>query len=170
MPDSCCATRLQRTAVLSLTQTVRQQLILSQGGIEMGSWGIGFFDNDTACDWGYELAGSADLSIIEKAFDKVLQVGEEYLESPDAEEALAAAEVVARLQGNWGPRNSYTETVDTWVDKIGLKVSEDVVTKAKAVIKRVVTAPSELLELWKASSEFEAWKTLVEQLGERVTA
>jgi hypothetical protein len=136
----------------------------------MGAWGIGFFDNDTACDWGYELADSADLSILEEAFDKVLEVGGDYLEAPDAEEALAAAEVVARLQGNWGPRNSYTETVDTWVEKKGLKVSEDVVTKAKAVINRVVTEPSELLELWQESPEFEAWKTLVEQLGKRVAA
>jgi hypothetical protein len=51
-----------------------------------------------------------------------------------------------------------------------LEVSDDVVTKARAAIKRVLTAPSELLELWQETSEFDAWKALVEQLGGRVVA
>ena len=92
------------------------------------------------------------------------------MEAPEAEEALAAAEVVARLQGNWGPRNAYTETVDAWVERTALEVSEGVVTKAKTVIKRVLATPSELLELWQEAPEFEAWKALVEQLVERVAA
>ena len=90
------------------------------------------------------------------------------MEAPEAEEALAAAEVVARLQGNWGPRNAYTEIVDAWVEQSALKVPEDIVAQARAVIKRVLTAPSELLELWQEAPEFEAWKGLVEGLEERV--
>ena len=105
----------------------------------MGSWGIGFFDNDTACDWAYELADSVDLSIIEQAFDRVLQASDDYMEAPEAEEALAAAEVVARLQGNWGPRNAYTETVDAWVEQTVLEVSEGVAAQERAAIKRVLT-------------------------------
>ena len=78
----------------------------------MGAWGTGVFDNDTACDWVGELVESSDLSRIETTLDNVLQAGSGYLEAPEAEEALAAAEVVARLQGNWGVRDVYTAPVD----------------------------------------------------------
>ncbi len=134
----------------------------------MGTWGTGFFDNDTACDWGYELVDSADMSVIEQAFNRVIKAGDAYLEAPEAEEALAAAEVVARLQGNWGPRNAYTETVDAWVEEHAFKVPGELISKAKAVIRRVVSTPSELLELWQETPEFEDWKALVDQLEARV--
>ena len=68
----------------------------------MGAWGTGIFDNDTACDWAYDLEGASDLSLIERALSKVLNVGAEYLEATEAEEALAAAETIARLKGNLG--------------------------------------------------------------------
>ena len=54
---------------------------------------------------------------MEAALDSVLEAGNEYLEVDEATEALAAAETIARLQGNWGVQDAYTESVDTWVRK-----------------------------------------------------
>ena len=81
----------------------------------MGTWGAGPLDNDTAVDWMYGLGEVFDLSLIEGTLNRALAVGADYLEAPDAEEALAAAEAVARMGGNFGVRNDYTQTMDDWV-------------------------------------------------------
>ena len=65
----------------------------------MGAWGTGSFENDGAADFAWAIA-EGGLPVIEKAFDRVLAAGQSYLE--DAEEAIAAAEVVAKLSGR-GP-------------------------------------------------------------------
>lgn len=136
----------------------------------MGAWGTGIFDNDTACDWAYTLEESDDLSVVEESLEKVISVGSEYLEAPDAEEALAAAEVIARLQGNYGDRNAYTETIDKWVSERELKVSPELARKALSAIERVLTEPSEILELWNESEEFDAWKASISNLSSRIRA
>ena len=133
----------------------------------MGAWDVGTFDNDTACDWAYDLEDAEDLSVVSEAFSHVLAVGDEYLDSNDACTGLAACEVVARLKGNWGPRNSYTETVDTWVAAHPQMPPEELVRQASAVIERVVTSPSELLELWEEGDATE-WRNAVEDLRRRV--
>lgn len=134
----------------------------------MGAWGTGIFDNDTACDWAYELEEVEDLSLIEQTLDRVLDTGSEYLEAPEAEEALAAADVIARLQGNWGTRNSYTEEVDTWVERTKLIPSTELVAKAISAIERIISPPSELLELWEESPNGPAWKQEVKKLESRL--
>jgi hypothetical protein len=136
----------------------------------MGAWGTGVFDNDTACDWAYSLEESDDLSVVEAAVDKVLATGSGYLEAPDAEEGLAAAEVVARLQGNFGEKNSYTETVNSWVDKNKIKVPPELAKKALATIERILSEPSEIVELWTESGEVDAWKSSIESLRSRIHA
>ena len=136
----------------------------------MGAWGTGIFDNDTACDWIYDLEETNDLSLIESTLDKVLDAGAKYLEAPDAEEALAAAEAVVRLKGNWGIRNSYTETLDKWVKITGLVPTQGLIEKALKVIERVTSGPSELLELWGESDEFTAWEESVRDLLKRLKA
>jgi len=136
----------------------------------MGAWGTGIFDNDTACDWAYTLEESDDLSVVEQTLEKVISAGFEYLEAPEAEEALAAAEVIARLQGNYGDRNAYTEIIDKWVLGRALRVSPELVRKTLLAIERVLTEPSELVELWKESEDFDAWKASISNLSSRIRA
>ena len=134
----------------------------------MGAWGTGVFDNDTACDWAGELVESSDLSRIETTLDNVLQAGSGYLEAPEAEEALAAAEVVARLQGNWGVRDVYTAPVDEWVEENNLVPPEDLTQKAIRAIDRILAPPSELLELWEETGDdLKAWKASLDDLRSR---
>jgi hypothetical protein len=134
----------------------------------MGAWGAGSFDNDTACDWSYDLEETDDLSLIENALGRVLDARDEYLDAMDAEEALAAAEVIARLQGNFGEKNAYTEPVDEWVAENPLTVTPELAKKSHAAIERIMGAQSELAELWEESESFDEWKAAVAELKGRI--
>lgn len=135
----------------------------------MGAWDVDTFDNDTACDWAYELQQATDLSCVPDALNTVLETGDEYLDSDDACRALAACGVVARLKGNWGKCDSYTETVDKWVESHPQMPSEDLVKVALTVIDRVRTPPSELLDLWEEGDAAE-WHAAVDDLRQRLSS
>ncbi len=131
----------------------------------MGAWGAGSFDNDTACDWAYDLNETDDLSLVEEAIERVLEAGGDYLEAPDAEEALAASEVIARLQGNAG---DLAEKVDAWVSENPLTVPAELARKSHAAIERILGAESELAELWGESESFDEWQASVTGLKARI--
>lgn len=134
----------------------------------MGAWANDALGNDDACDWAYGLDECDDLSLVEETLNKALSEGAEYLESPDACEALAAIEVIARLQGNWGEKNAYSEPIDAWVEKTKLVPSKALAEKAHKVIERILADESELKELWQESEEFDAWYASVKNLAGRV--
>jgi uncharacterized phage infection (PIP) family protein YhgE len=134
----------------------------------MGAWSHESFGNDDACDWAYDLEEADDLSLIESALDAVLAAGSEYLEAPEASQAIAAAEAVARLQGNFGIKDSYSETVDTWVGKVKLVPTSQLVAKTRQVLDRIIAEPSELLELWQESDESDSWLGAVSELRARI--
>jgi hypothetical protein len=92
------------------------------------------------------------------------------LESDPACEALAAAEVIARLKGHWGVRDASTEAVDEWVEAHPGTPPAGLVTLAVAAIDRVLTEPSELLELWSDSADLDKWKAALTDLRARVSA
>jgi hypothetical protein len=116
------------------------------------------------------LEGCTDLSLVEATIDRVVKSGSEYLEAPEACEAIAAIETVARLQGNWGKRSSYSEPVDNWVEAHQLKPSSTLAIKAHQALDRIVAEQSELCELWKDSEHFEEWRSSVQELRGRVNA
>lgn len=134
----------------------------------MGTWDVGSFDNDDAADWAYELEDCGDLSVIENAIAGVLDPDDDYVEAPVAAEAIAAIEVLARLQGNWGERSAYTETVDAWVERERLPVPAALAKQAVQALDRIVGEQSELRELWAESEEFDAWMASVAELRSRV--
>jgi Domain of unknown function (DUF4259) len=134
----------------------------------MGTWGAGTLDNDTAVDWMYGLGEVPDFSLIEGTLDRALAVGGGYLEAPEAEEAIAAAEAVARLLGNFGARNDYTQTMDDWVSWMTDRPSPALVSKARRIVARVQEAPSELLESWTKSDQAEAWSRALADLAVRL--
>jgi hypothetical protein len=135
----------------------------------MGTWAVDAFGNDDACDWACGLEETKDLSFIDKTLSKVLAGGEDYLEAPDACEGIAAAEVVARLQGKYGERNSYTEVIDNWVAEVKIKPTADINKKAHAVLDRVLSESSELLELWQDSGELDTWRKSVLDIKSRIS-
>lgn len=134
----------------------------------MGTWAVDSFGNDDACDWTYELEKAKDLSPVEDALNVVLNSGDEGVESSEATEAIAAIEVLARLQGNWGKRSAYSERLDNWVEANKIKPSKALVQKAHLAIEYILAENSELKELWQDSDEYEAWLASVNDLKNRV--
>jgi hypothetical protein len=135
----------------------------------MGTWGVRAFENDTACDWAYGLEGTEDLTHVEAALDQVLVAGEEYLDADVACDALAACEVLARLQGRPGYTSAHTEAVDQWVAarKGRLVPTGEVLARAEGAIDRILGEDSELSELWE-ESDGEEWRAAVEDLRRRL--
>ena len=133
----------------------------------MGAWDVETFDNDTACDWTVELEDSSDLSCVRQTLDEVVEMGDEYLDSDEACRALAACEVIARLKGNWGKRDAYSERVDKWVESHPQTPPAELIELALKVIDRIRSEPSELLELWE-ESDAAGWRKSVDDLRSRV--
>jgi len=133
----------------------------------MGAWSIESFGNDTACDWAYELEKTSSLSLVRKTIQRVLDSGNEYLDADVATEGIAATEIIARLKGNTGVSDSYTEATEAWVAAHPQLPSQDLVELAIQALDRILDKPSELLELWEESDEFEAWKNSVIDLRNR---
>lgn len=133
----------------------------------MGCWGIGNFDNDDAMDWSMRLNDSGGLGPVEQ----VLRVpaNGDYVETPEASEALAAAEVVSALLGH--PATDLPVDVARWVAKnrgLNARALRDVaLTRARAVLGE----NSELRELWEENEEdFPFWKATVESLIARLSS
>lgn len=137
----------------------------------MGAWGVLAFDNDAANDWACHLEGADDLALVESALDEVAATGTDYLDSDVACDALAACEVLARLRGQPGYTNAYTEKVDQWVaaHKGRIVPSEGLLARASAAIDRILDEDSELRELW-GESDGEEWRAAVEELRGRLGA
>ena len=134
----------------------------------MGAWDHTPFGNDDACDWAGDLRSYEGLAFIAETLERVVKMGEDYLEAPESCEAIAAAEAVARLQGRLGLCNSYTESVDEWVDAHPIPVTPELAQKAQLALDRVLTRPSELLDLWEESEGFNAWKDTIAELRARI--
>lgn len=133
----------------------------------MGAWGVLAFENDDANDWAYGLEEADDLSVVESAFEAI-EVANDYLEAPDASNALAACEVLARLNGKAGYKNAYTKKVDEWVAARPSTPSVALLMRADAVIDRILGLNSELNELWTESDEYGNWLASVEDLRRRL--
>jgi hypothetical protein len=133
----------------------------------MGAWGALAFDNDSANDWAYGLYETDDLTLVEAALTEVERVGFRYLEVDAASAALAACEVIARLQGRPGYTNAATEKVDLWVATHPLDVSRLLVNRGTSAIDRILGEDSELRELWDEADD-DTWLTGVADLRARL--
>ncbi|AFY73768.1 hypothetical protein Syn7502_01716 [Synechococcus sp. PCC 7502] len=134
----------------------------------MGTWSTDPFGNDTAVDWIYALVEANDLSFIAETLQNVIDIGSDYLEVPEADEAIAAADTIARLKGNFYVKNSYTESLDQWVQNHKLTPPQALVDLAILAMNRILTEPSELLELWQDSEDFDDWAREIQDLKDRL--
>jgi hypothetical protein len=135
----------------------------------MGTWAIDAFGNDYAQDWAEDLHETSNLDAVEDTLNTALDTAGE-LEAPFAAEALAAIEVLARLQGKGGPRSDDSATVDAWVDarKPKAKPRADLADKAGRAIERILAPDSELRQLWEESEHYADWLASVADLRSRL--
>lgn len=136
----------------------------------MGAWGVGNFDNDTACDWGCQLEKTNDISLIEATIQEILNVDKDNLDVDLACEGLAAIETIARLMGKKCQQTAYSEAVDRWVQHQTLKVSETLKANALKAIDRILARESELAELWEESDDYQEWVATVTLLKTKIAA
>jgi hypothetical protein len=133
----------------------------------MGAWSENTFGNDAACDWIGVFLNKPGLAVIREAIDDVLGT-EDYLDSDEACDCLAACEVIARLQGKWGIRNSYSEDLDKWVKANPMTVPNDLKDAADSAIERILAPKSELPELWDDGGRNEEWHEVMDDLRARI--
>jgi hypothetical protein len=134
----------------------------------MGAWGSGIFENDDACDLLEAVSGAGGFPLVRQAINKVLACCNNYLCSYEAQECLAAAEIIVGLNGNFQDRSVYTEEIILRIKKYKTLVSEELLSIAKQAVERVILEPSELLDLWKSSDDFDVWRQSVERLLARL--
>ena len=135
----------------------------------MGRWGYGIFENDTACDFKYLVVDGGGLVPVEQALERVLSSGDGYLEVSEADEALAAADIIARLLGSFGQQDAYTEDIDAWVKDSPAKVSPTLVEKALQAIQRILVEHLKIMaENDEDTEDFADWKREVNALSERL--
>jgi len=134
----------------------------------MDAWEPGSFGNDSASDWLAELLETPDLSMIGEAFDAVLAAGDDALEVQAGEEGIAAADVVAWINGRGGKSDDNGDRIEDWINEHELEVSDSMLKKARRVVDRVFNSPSELREAWEESDDFDDWRAALAELKERL--
>lgn len=136
----------------------------------MGTWATDAFGNDYAMDWAQDLHEYKTLELVETTLDNVIESQEAELEAPFAAEALAALEVIARLQGqpSEGEDDPATAEVDEWVAACKKKVTPPLLEKARLAFERITAESSELRQLWQDSEHFADWQADVAALRTRV--
>lgn len=135
----------------------------------MGTWAVDAFGNDYAQDWAEDLHETSNLDAVEDTLNTVLDTSGE-LEAPFAAEALAAIEVLARLQGKGGPSSEDSTSIDEWVAarKPKAKPRADLAEKAVRALDRIISADSELRQLWEESEHYSDWLAAVADLRTRL--
>lgn len=135
----------------------------------MGTWAVDAFGNDYAQDWAEDLQETKTMEAVEDTLDTVLADSAGELEAPLAAEALAAIEVIARIQGHWGARSDDSAAVDEWIAQRPQKQRPDLAEKAHRAIARILSERSELRQLWQESDHYAEWQAAVEELRARVS-
>lgn len=130
----------------------------------MGAWGSGILENDTAQDFIAAVLDENDLSTIEEAIARVLRAAGDYLEAPEAEEAIAAVNLIARILGRDAEEPEDGDEVDAWICRCEVEPDDVLVEDARKALERILTDPSELLEQWQESDDYETWERNVRAL------
>ena len=133
----------------------------------MGAWGVKVFENDDAMDWVCDLEGFDNAAPLQAMFKEAAEMDDsEGIESPEACELLAAAEVVAALDGK--PAADLPEEVTEWLAKQGNPDVSAMKPLAAEIVKRVRDG-SELSELWGETENLADWHKQVDDLLARLT-
>ena len=129
----------------------------------MGAWGVGSFENDTACDWLFELQKFKNLGLIEQAIGR--SNTQEYIDANVATEALAACEILAALLGKEG---TLPDEAQQWVQANPQTVPPFLVEQAQLALRRIEGDQSELQELWAETEDLRPWKATLTDLFSRL--
>ena len=134
----------------------------------MGAWGYKTFEDDTTCDWVWELADSSDpLQFIKESLS--LDGSEDYMEYDSCAAVLAASEAVYSIA--FGLREDPPEDFKSWVSSHSDLNVSDVSPLCLTGLSRLLSENSELHELWTENDElYSKWRANVQQMIDAFSA
>ncbi|SEE47272.1 protein of unknown function [Streptomyces sp. 3213] len=130
----------------------------------MGTWDVGPFDNDTAADWCGtfdDAAPDARRALVRDTLARAADTTD-YLDADIGDEAVAAAALVAAQCPGGDPAHPH------YGPKQPVPDLTDLGALALRALDRILTEPSELLELW-ADSDGDPWHTTINGLRTTLT-
>lgn len=134
----------------------------------MGAWGEGPFENDDAADWSGEFDGASQsdgLRTIRETLSHAADSSvDDYLDAPEGSSAVAAAAVVAMINGHAVDRSPYSETVIAWVERSRPQPDPQLRDLARRALQRVLGANSEVAALWRDTDSSQSWRGVVEAI------
>ena len=122
------------------------------------------FNNEVAQQWVYEFKLYPGMENVKLALHLVINENN-YIQTDEAYECLAACEVIARLGGDWGKKDVYSSDIDHWVENNPIQVSQELKNKAKIAIDKILGSWSILAEL---NDDNEDWKKTIQDLKNRI--
>jgi hypothetical protein len=130
----------------------------------MADWGPGIYENDDAMDWIYDLLDSGGLSRVKHALDVVEEDGADDIEIADCRIALAAADLVAALEGDINP--NLPPEAEEWLALV-TKSASNLHSKAEDVVRNIADS-SPLKNYYKANGKISEWKEVINNLIKRL--
>lgn len=130
----------------------------------MAEWGPGIYENDDAMDWIYDLLDSGGLGRVKRALDVVLQDDVEDLEAADCRIALAAADLVAALDGDVNP--NLPAEAEEWLTLVNKSVS-GLRAKAEEAVHEIKDS-SILRTRYKEKGTLDDWEKVINALLRRL--
>ncbi|GAA3540089.1 DUF4259 domain-containing protein [Streptomyces osmaniensis] len=127
----------------------------------MGTWDIGPFENDTAADFANDLDDAAEGergTLIRRVLMHTAG-NRDYLEAPDAEEAVAAAALIAAQCPGGEPVSPHYGP-----DEPVPSLPTDLSRLAVEALDRVLADESELSELWGEAEDGRRWRDSIRQM------
>lgn len=124
----------------------------------MGAWSDGPFDNDTACDWLWELQECSDATFLIKTLEQANE--SEILDSPECEQIVAAATLVNAA--SFEKLINIPREAKDWIRKRGF-VPDRALVDASIAALAMVLKDSELLSLYRESNREKPWRKATER-------
>jgi hypothetical protein len=128
----------------------------------VGAWGFRTFEDDTTCDWIWELTDASEPLLFLKESLRI-DGSEDYLEYDQGASLLAASETVYALA--FGLREDPPEDFQTWVASNGSLEVSNLFPHCIEGLRRLTSQNSELNELWAENDElYPKWKANIQQM------
>jgi hypothetical protein len=134
----------------------------------MGTWGVGPFENDIAADWSWEFESAdlaAGLQLITEALTVAAQADDAgcYLDAADGSIAIAAAAMVAVINGQPIDASGFGEDALQWITRVHPNSDASLSGLARQAVSRVIGPTSELSELW-SIEHLPLWQSAMAEL------
>lgn len=127
-------------------------------------WDVRSFANEGAHDWLRELLKSVSGDLVKQALHDV-DTADSFIDSQDAERAVAAAEVVAASRGF--PSDDLPDEATLWIKAKRYQAPDAIVSKAIAVIDKILKR-SELKDVWEDTEAGPQWRKILVDLTRRL--